>query len=212
VQQSETKLVAWAESEHTRLANETLMTLGYPQLIGGSGGGGGGRRMPEYDRSFVSYLLGGDSDDHLLLLAQFHEPGVQGFSVRAFYVIPSTAAPGQVAVDAGGGQPVGAGPVTPTPPPELLANTRLQIGVIVEPKAGAPGLTLAVGTAAVHEAHVGNLEAWWYQGAWDSNGEWADDNGLTSLVWRTDTDVYQLVSDAVPLEDLIKVAESLQKR
>ena len=195
------------EWQDARAGNASFMDLGYPQFMSSSGGGGG-KPLPAYDRSFVTFLVGGDEHDHLLLLTQFHEPGAQGLSVKAFYAIPSPTQATNTAVRSG--QVAGAGSATPTPIPGAIANTSLQIGVIIEPSPGTSGLTLSVGTAAIQKTIVGSKPAHWYHGAWNANGEWVDDTAITSLVWRTDEDIYQLIGVDLSLADLIHMSESMR--
>jgi hypothetical protein len=162
--------------------------------------------MPDFDRSFAAFLIGGDPANHYLVLAQFRDLAGPGLSVRTFF----TNAPDRpVAQGEPEGNPAANILPTPTPVPQSFA-AKLQIGVVIEPSQAENGITLMVGPEDVHEVTVDGEPSWWYSGAWSLQGEWHNEEALTNLVWKQGEHVYQLVGEGIDAETLIRIAESIK--
>jgi hypothetical protein len=186
--------------------NQSMRAGGFLSIGGTSGGGGGLAPMPDFDRSFAAFLIGGNPTDHYLVLAQFRDQPGTDLSVRTFF----TTAPDRPVVR---GEPDGNSAEdilpTPTPVPQSFA-AKFQIGVVIEPPQAENGITLMVGPEKLHEVTVNGERAWWYSGAWSLQGEWQNEETLTNLVWKRGKHVYQLVGEGLDVEILIRIAESIQ--
>ena len=186
--------------------NGSMRSEGFLSLGSMSGGGGGLEPMPDYDRSFASFLIGGDTFDHFLVLVRLREQPTTGLSVRTFFTLSPDREPG--ISEGPSGDAVGDAVPTPTPAPQAY-RAKLQLGIIVEPSQSKSGLTLLVGPGDLHDVQVGEYPGWWYTGAWTLEGIWHDDGALTSLVWKQGDYVFQLVGENADVDMLTRVATSI---
>jgi hypothetical protein len=161
--------------------------------------------MPDYDRSFANFLIGGDAVDRFLVLGQFRDQRDTGLSIRPFLTLSPDREPAPSV--AGESQPENIVP-TPTPAPQAY-RAKLQVGLFIEPSHGESGITLMVGPEDVHEVGIGDLRGWWYTGVWTLEGTWNPDPTLTNLVWKRGDHVYQLVGEGLDVETMIRVAASI---
>lgn len=194
---------AWQDVAAT---NQSMHDYGFSSLGSTSGGGGGLEPMPDFDRSFAAFLIGGDPANHYLVLAQFNDRIGTGLSIRTFLTTSPDRQPVPGMTDEN--PPENVVP-TPTPVPQSF-QAKLQIGVVVEPTQAGNGIALMVGPGGLHEVYVGENPAWWYHGAWNLQGEWIKNETLTNLVWKRGEHVYQLVGEDIIVETLIRIAESVK--
>lgn len=166
-----------------------------------NGGGGGDRelpwaRFPPYDNKIGAYLIGGDPNDHFLILQQFRVNPNEAIIVSTFQVLVPTTVP-----------PIGSPKV---PPSAGLYGERTTLGVIVEPaRDDQVGISIQAGAGALQPAAVAGATAWQFGGVWTADGQWHDDGTWRSLVWSRDGYLYCLSAEQLPAAELLRVAESL---
>ncbi len=200
-------LPAGFEWQDVVVANQSVHGLGFPGLLAPTWGGGGGEPgepMPSYDRSFVTFLVGGNPSNQFLLLTQMRNSTETGLSIRFFYVLSPDREPefGQSSATVPAG-------VTPTPAPVPQAfEAKLLVGVIVTPDVN-DGITVTVGSLELNETMVGQQQGWWYNGTWNADGEWDNSDVLTNLIWERGNHIYQLTGEGISLDELIRIAESV---
>jgi len=174
--------------------------------VAGQSSAGGGSPLPPYDHDIVNYLVGGNEEDDLLLLAQFRGNLEPALLFQAYHVMsPERHAPAAVS-----GVPMDSLPgVVPTPTPSAsFYAARTQVGVVVQPAEDQEGLVFLVGRGELHETAIRGSVAWWYQGAWNAAGDWAEDAAV-NLIWEEAGSTYQLIGQGLPLTELVSIAESL---
>lgn len=172
-------------------------------LGSGSAAGGGTEPLPPYDRGIAQYLIGGDPEDHLLLLARLRGDGGQGLLFQSYHVVSEGTRPADPHVTRA---PSG-GVRTPTPPASYY-EPKVQVGLIVREAADQEGLVFLVGQGELGEITVAGQAGIWYRGTWDASGRWVD-GGVINLVWQHGDVTYQLTGQGMELAELVRVAESL---
>ncbi len=187
------------------VTNESMFLEGFVPMSSASAGGGGLEPMPDYDRSFANFLIGGDAVDRFLVLGQFRDQRETGLSIRPFLTLSPDREPAPNVAEQS--QPGNVVP-TPTPAPQAY-RAKLQLGLFIEPSHVESGITLMVGPEDVHEVGIGDFHGWWYTGVWTLEGTWNPDPTLTNLVWQQGDHVYQLVGEGLDVETMIRVAASI---
>lgn len=166
------------------LMNASMMHMGFPSLSGQSWAGGGKPLLP-YNNSIGAFLIGGNQDNSMLLLSQFQIDVQQGLMFRPYFADVSEQ-------DA-----------------QINRESMIEVGVFIEPATEEQPISFLVGTGGRYETTVNGMQAWWYHGTWDERGGWADTEQWVNLVWEQNDMVYHLASDALSLDNLRRIAESL---
>ena len=172
--------------------------------VAGQSSAGGGSPLPPYDHDIVNYLVGGNEQDDLLLLAQFRGSLEPALLFQAYHVI----SPGKHPPAAVSNVPMNSLPgALPTPSASFYA-AKTQVGIVVQPAEEQEGLVFLVGRGELHETAIRGSVAWWYRGAWNAAGDWVEDAAV-NLIWEEAGSTYQLTGQRLPLTELVKIAESL---
>lgn len=188
------------------LGENTVLTTGLVPL-GSQSAAGGGARLPAYDRKVVNYLIGGDPADHLLILTQVAGDLEAGLLFQAYHVVSPQKQPPSPGEDRSPATPPSSVVPTPTSVPAYYA-AKVQVGIVVERVEGREGLVFLAGPGHLHETMVGSTRALWYNGTWNEAGQWMEESAV-NLIWEEGGFTYQLTGQDLPLEELIRVAESL---
>lgn len=172
--------------------------------VAGQSSAGGGSPLPPYDHDIVNYLVGGNEQDDLLLLAQFRGSLEPALLFQAYHVI----SPGKHPPAAVSSVPMNSLPgALPTPSASFYA-AKTQVGIVVQPAEEQEGLVFLVGRGELHETAIRGSVAWWYRGAWNAAGDWVEDAAV-NLIWEEAGSTYQLTGQRLPFTELVKIAESL---
>jgi hypothetical protein len=181
---------------------------------GGVGNAGGGARtgnfpwdrFPDHDNRVGAYLVGGDPADRFLILAQLRFDGHPNLNLSSLLYdsADQPIPPGIVGPSPAPDAP----PPTPTP---VLASYAAKITAIalLQPASGGAAVTVRSGAATLHDTNVRGQPARWFNGIWAANGQWSDTDAWTTIVWEQNGLLYQLAGQQLPLDELIRVAESL---
>jgi hypothetical protein len=194
------------------ITSSTMRDRGFPSLGSSSAGGGGLQPLPDFDRSFATFLIGGDPADRFLVLAQFENISDPGLSIRTFFTI-SPDRPFSQLLDrmesglSSSNAPRSDAVPTPTPVPQSY-QAKLQIGIVIEASPSSSGISLMVGSDHMSEVRLGENQGWWYQGAWDLEGNWIENKNIINLVWVQEEHIYQLIGEDIDTDTLISIAES----
>lgn len=91
---------------------------------------------------------------------------------------------------------------------QVFHAAETQFGLVIQPADGQEGLVFLVGPGDSHETTVNKTPAWWYQGTWNTAGEWVEEEWI-NLVWEQEGRIYHLAGQDLPFEVLVHIAESL---
>ena len=170
--------------QNVALMNASMRHMRFPGLAAQSWAGGGAP-LPAYNQSLGAFLIGGNQDNSILLLSQFQIDAQPGLMFRPYFA--------DVSEQDG----------------QLNRDFMIEVGVFIEPAIAEQPISFLVGAGGRYETTVNGRQAWWYHGSWDERGGWADNEQWINLVWQENDMVYHLAADALSLDELIRVAESL---
>lgn len=163
-------------------------------------------RFPEHDHRLGAYLVGGDPADRFLILAQLRFDGHPNLSLSSLlYDSADQQIPYGIVVPP---PAPGAPPPTPTPVPVNYAS-RVTAIALLQPAGGGAAVSIRSGAATIRDTNVRGQPARWFNGIWAPNGQWLDTDAWTTLVWEQNGLLYQLSGQQLPLDELIRIAESL---
>ncbi|HEY8602155.1 MAG TPA: hypothetical protein VIL85_27260 [Thermomicrobiales bacterium] len=163
------------------------------------GGGGSGlpwERFPTYNNTIGTYLIGGDPNDHFIILQQFRVNPDEAIIVSIFQMLVPTTVP-----------PMGS---PKAPPAAGRYGERTTLGIIVEPaRDDHIGIAVQTGPGTLHAITVAGTAAWQFGGIWTAEGQWLNDGTWRSLVWSRDGYLYCLSAETLTEAELLRVAASL---